>query len=308
MNEQEKSRRKKIATVVVVLPLVVGMIIVSLGHFLGHEESNVAKEKEAPEVAAKIQRQTAAAPAAAGTPAPRVRLTNGATGESFDSSSIGSDPYAVVFINTKCEAIGTYLGRVASELKAKGDAVAVLAISADPAVDTPEAVSAWVAKHKLKGGPVHYLVGDEDELSGLWNAWGFDGRPRRARPASRRTSSTAPAKTTGSSTSTPRGRPPCSPTPSSAWPNRRSAWRNLCRRSQGPVVPSAAGFYKAIRGSWDMAHTLKGAVSAAASPTRSKIRKRWVTAIALVARGGRARTWPASSSPKRTSPSPTAMT
>jgi cytochrome oxidase Cu insertion factor (SCO1/SenC/PrrC family) len=175
MNEQDKSRRKKIATVVVVLPLVVGMIIVALGHFLGHEESNVAKEKEAPEVAAKIKLRTAAAPAAAGTPAPRVRLTNGATGQSFDSSSIGSDPYAVVFINTKCEAIGKYLGRAAAELKAKGDADAVLAISADPAVDTPEAVSAWVAKHKLKGGPVHYLIGDEGELSGLWNAWGFGG-------------------------------------------------------------------------------------------------------------------------------------
>ncbi|MCW2979977.1 MAG: alkyl hydroperoxide reductase/Thiol specific antioxidant/Mal allergen [Solirubrobacterales bacterium] len=181
--DQSSRRRKRIATLAVVVPIAVGMIIVALGHFLGHEESNVAKEKEAPEVAAKIERQTAAAPAAAGTPAPRVRLTNGATGESFDSSSIGSDPYAVVFINTKCEAIGKYLGRVASELKAKGDADAVLAISADPAVDTPEAVSAWVAKHKLKGGPVHYLIGDEGELGGLWNAWGFGG-PSSACPPS----------------------------------------------------------------------------------------------------------------------------
>ncbi|HEY0277189.1 MAG TPA: SCO family protein [Solirubrobacterales bacterium] len=183
MNEQEKSRRKRIATLVVVLPLVAGMIIVALGHFLGHEESNVAKEKEAPEVVEKIERQTAAAPAASGTPAPRVRLTNGATGQSFDSASIGSDPYAVVFINTKCEAIGGYLGQVAAELKAKGDADAVLAISADPAVDTPAAVVAWVGKHELKGGPVHYLIGDEDELRGLWNAWGFGG-PSPACPPS----------------------------------------------------------------------------------------------------------------------------
>lgn len=182
MNEQERNRRKKIAALAVVLPVAVGLFIVVLGHFLGHENSDIAKPREATEVA-EVERQTAPAPAAAGTPAPRVRLTNGATGESFDSASIGSDPYAVVFINTKCEAIGTYLGRVASELKAKGDADAVLAISADPAVDTPEAVSAWVAKHKLKGGPVHYLVGDEDELRGLWNAWGFDG-PSSACPPS----------------------------------------------------------------------------------------------------------------------------
>jgi cytochrome oxidase Cu insertion factor (SCO1/SenC/PrrC family) len=181
--DQSSSRRKRIAALAVILPVTVGLFIVVLGHFLGHEESDIAKPREATEVEAQVERQTAAAPAAAGTPAPRVRLTNGATGQSFDSSSIGSDPYAVVFINTKCEAIGTYLGRVASELKAKGDADAVLAISADPAVDTAEAVSAWVAKHKLKGGPVHYLIGDEDELRGLWNAWGFGG-PSSACPPS----------------------------------------------------------------------------------------------------------------------------
>jgi cytochrome oxidase Cu insertion factor (SCO1/SenC/PrrC family) len=183
MNEQEKERRKKIATLTVVLPIVAGLIIVALGHFLGHESTDIKKPKELSEVEAETQRTTAASPAAAGTPAPRVRLTNGATGQSFDSASIGSDPYAVVFINTKCEAIGSYLGRVASELKAGGDADAVLAISADPAVDTPEAVRAWVAKHKLKGGPVHFLVGDEDELRGLWNAWGFGG-PSPACPPS----------------------------------------------------------------------------------------------------------------------------
>ena len=181
--DNSSSRRKLIAALAVVVPVAVGLIIVVLGHFLGHEESNVAKEKEAPEVAAKIERETAAAPAAAGTPAPRVRLTNGATGQSFDSASIGNDPYAVVFINTKCEAIGKYLGRAASELKAAGDADAVLAISADPEVDTPEAVRAWVAKHKLKGGPVHYLVGDEDELRGFWNAWGFDGASSACPPS-----------------------------------------------------------------------------------------------------------------------------
>jgi cytochrome oxidase Cu insertion factor (SCO1/SenC/PrrC family) len=181
--DQSSSRRKLIAALAVVVPITVGLIIVVLGHFLGHEESNVAKEKEAPEVAARIERQTAAAPAAAGTPAPRVRLTDGASGRSFDSASIGSDPYAVVFINTNCEAIGTYLGRAASELKAKGATDAVLAISADPTVDTPAAAGAWASKHKLKGGPVHFLIGDEGELRGFWNAWGFGG-PSAACPPS----------------------------------------------------------------------------------------------------------------------------
>jgi cytochrome oxidase Cu insertion factor (SCO1/SenC/PrrC family) len=170
-----------IATLAVVVPIVVGLFIVALGHFLGHENSDIAKPKEA--VQAEVERRTAAAPAAAGTPAPRVRLSDGSTGARFDSSSLGNDPYAVVFITSKCEAVGAYLGQASAELKAGGDADAVLAISADPEVDTPGAVRAWVAKHKLKGGPVHYLVGDEDELRGLWNAWGFDG-PSAACPAS----------------------------------------------------------------------------------------------------------------------------
>lgn len=181
MNEQEKQRRRTIATLVVVIPIAAGLIIIALGHFLGHESSDIAKPKEATEV--EVERRTAPAPAAAGTPAPRVRLSEGATGKRFDSASLGHEPYAVVFITSKCEAIGAYLGRAGAELKAAGDAGAVLAISADPEVDSPEAVRAWVAKHKLKGEPVHYLVGDEDELRGFWNAWGFDG-PSAACPPS----------------------------------------------------------------------------------------------------------------------------
>jgi cytochrome oxidase Cu insertion factor (SCO1/SenC/PrrC family) len=183
MNERERNRRKTIATLTVVLPVIAGLIIVALGHFLGNEETDVAKPKEATQVEAEAERQTAAAPAAAGTPAPRVRLTEAATGKRFDSSSLGSEPYAVVFVTTKCEAIGAYLGKAATELSAEGDADAVLAISGDPGVDSKEAVAAYLAKHGLKGGPLHYLVGTEDELSGFWNAFGFDG-PSSACPPS----------------------------------------------------------------------------------------------------------------------------
>jgi hypothetical protein len=52
----------------------------------------------------------------------------------------------------------------------------VLAISADPGVDSPPAVRAYLAHHDLRpGGPVRLLLGDEDELRGYWNAWGFAG-------------------------------------------------------------------------------------------------------------------------------------
>ncbi len=181
MNEQDKTRRKKIAALTVILPVMAGIVIVILGHLLGHESSEIQKPKEASE--AQVERQAAPAPAAAGSPAPRVRLSEGATGARFDSSSLGGEGYAVVFVSTKCGPIGEYLGRVTRKLAGSGGG-AILAISADPEVDTPEAVKGWLAKHHVPaGGPLHYLVGDEDELSGSWNAWGFRG-PSSACPDS----------------------------------------------------------------------------------------------------------------------------
>jgi cytochrome oxidase Cu insertion factor (SCO1/SenC/PrrC family) len=174
MNEQEKARRRKIATLTVVLPITVGIIIVILGHFLGNEHTEIPTPKEAT-TEVEVERQAAPELAAAGTPAPRVRLSEGATGKRFDSASLGNTGYAVVFISTKCEPIGDYLGRVARKLAGSGGGD-VLAISSDPEVDTPEAVRKWLAKHHVPaGGPLRYLVGDEDELSGYWSAWGFPG-------------------------------------------------------------------------------------------------------------------------------------
>jgi cytochrome oxidase Cu insertion factor (SCO1/SenC/PrrC family) len=182
MNEQEKARRKKIATLTVVIPITVGIIIVLLGHFLGNEHTEIPTPKETT-TEVEVERKAAPELAAAGTPAPRVRLSEGATGKRFDSSSLGEAGYAVVFISTKCEPIGDYLGRVARKLAGSG-AGDVLAISADPEVDTPEAVRKWLAKHHIPaGGPLHYLVGDENELSGYWSAWGFSG-PSSACPGS----------------------------------------------------------------------------------------------------------------------------
>jgi cytochrome oxidase Cu insertion factor (SCO1/SenC/PrrC family) len=166
------SRRKLIATLAVVGPLALGLLIAVIAHLAGGGgETEVSKPRT---TAAAPHRKVAAAPAAAGTPAPRVRLAEGATGKPFDSASLGTTPYAVVFISTGCEPIGDYLGRAVAELRGTGDD-AVLAISADPTGDTPKAVAAYLAKHHLTGAPFHFLTGDEGELRGYWNAWGFSG-------------------------------------------------------------------------------------------------------------------------------------
>ncbi len=174
MDDRDRRRRKRIAALTVVLPVLAGLVIVALGHFLGHETSAIEK----PEGERKQERQAlieAATPASTGTPAPRVRLSEGATGRSFDSRELGSAPYAVVFTSTRCQSFGAYLGRVARELGGKGDGD-VLVISADPGLDTPHAVRAWLARNHIpEGGPVHYLVGSETELRDFWEAWGFNG-------------------------------------------------------------------------------------------------------------------------------------
>ncbi len=179
MDERAQRRRRRIATAVVAAPILAGLVIAALVHFVGGEETDVTKPEG--ETTSSRQLVEAASPAAAGSPAPRVRLAEGG-GASFDSTSLGSEPYAVVFISTRCEAIGGLLRRVTAELE-PGEG-AVLAISADPRVDSPAAVRAYLSHNHLKpGGPVRFLVGDEDELRGYWNAWGFTG-PRAECPDS----------------------------------------------------------------------------------------------------------------------------
>lgn len=178
MDERAQRRRRRIAALAVTLPIAAGLVIAALVHFAGGEETDVTKPEG--EATAPRPLVEAATPAEAGSPAPRVRLAEGGSGRSFDGASLGSEPYAVIFISTRCEAIGGVLGRVAGELEL-GEG-AVLAISADPRVDSPGAVRAYLSHNHLEaGGPVRYLVGDEDELRGYWNAWGFDGpRPECA--------------------------------------------------------------------------------------------------------------------------------
>jgi hypothetical protein len=172
MEERAQSRRRRIAALVIVLPILAGFVIAGIVYVAGGEETEVTKpEGEATAAPALVE---VATPAEAGTPAPRVRLTEGGSGKSFDGASLGSEPYAVLFISSRCEAIGGFLYRVAAEL-GPGEG-AVLAISADSGVDSPAAVAKFLSQNHLEtGGPVRFLIGSEDELRGYWNARGFDG-------------------------------------------------------------------------------------------------------------------------------------
>jgi cytochrome oxidase Cu insertion factor (SCO1/SenC/PrrC family) len=173
IDEEAQLRRRRIAALAVALPILAGLLIAGIVYIAGgNEETDITKPEG--EATASRHLVEAATPAEAGTPAPRVRLTEGGTGKDFDGASLGSEPYAVVFISTRCASLGGFLRRVAADL-GPGEG-AVLAISADPQVDSPDAVARYLSQNQLQpGGPVRYLLGDEDELRGYWNAWGFDG-------------------------------------------------------------------------------------------------------------------------------------
>ncbi len=170
MDEQTKRRRKVIATLTVVLPIAAGLVLAAIAHFAGQEEQSIEK----PEAQPQRGLVEAATPAATGSPAPRVRLAEAPSGRRFDSASLGRTPYGVVFITSRCDGVGNFLGRAVRGLAA--DTGAVLVITADPRVDSPRAVRAWLGRHHIAaGGPLHYLVGSEREVRGYWNAWGFKG-------------------------------------------------------------------------------------------------------------------------------------
>ncbi len=172
MDEREQVRRRRIAALAIGLPILAGLVIAALVFFLGHESTKVTTPKGEERIRHHLVE--AAGAAEAGTPAPRVRLTEAGSGKSFDEASLAGEPYAVLFLSTRCPALGGFLHRVAAEL-GPGEG-AVLAISADPRADTPPAARAYLSHAGLEpGGPVRFLIGDEDQLRGYWNAWGFVG-------------------------------------------------------------------------------------------------------------------------------------
>jgi protein SCO1 len=106
-----------------------------------------------------------------GRPAPQIRLTDGASGTTFDTSSLLGKPYAVTFLYTSCPdvcpLIGDELQEALTQLGPLAAKVAVVAVSVDPHGDTPAAVRAWLKVHDEPAN-FHYLIGTEAELKPVW--------------------------------------------------------------------------------------------------------------------------------------------
>src|ERR1700761_9381756 len=146
IDEEAQLRRRRIAAAGIPLPSPAGFVIAGIVWLAGGEETEVTKP-EGQTTASSPHRVEAASAAEAGTPAPRGRLTEGGSGKGFDGAALAGEPYAVVFISTRCAALGGFLHRVAADL-GPGEG-AVLAISADPAVDTAPATRAHLSPAPL---------------------------------------------------------------------------------------------------------------------------------------------------------------
>jgi cytochrome oxidase Cu insertion factor (SCO1/SenC/PrrC family) len=97
------------------------------------------------------------------------------TGAIVRSTELREKIVLVTFLDSQCtEAcpviaghIGTALDQLTPEERPR---VAAIAVTTDPGEDTPASVEAFLARHRVEG-ELRYLVGSEDELRPLWEAF-----------------------------------------------------------------------------------------------------------------------------------------
>lgn len=122
-----------------------------------------------------LARASTALPASmADRPAPRIRLPDAATGRRLDTRSLLGHPYAVTFLYTQCPdvcpIIGAELQQALADLGAQAGRVAVVAVSVDPAHDSPAAIRSWLKEHHEPRN-FHYLVAPRRVLTPVWKSY-----------------------------------------------------------------------------------------------------------------------------------------
>ena len=98
-------------------------------------------------------------------------------GQPVTSASIRGDVVLVTFLDSQCtDACPLIVSHVARALALLGrenvSGITALAITTDPAEDTPGSVRAFLRKQRAEG-KLGYLVGGERELRRVWRAFGI---------------------------------------------------------------------------------------------------------------------------------------
>jgi protein SCO1/2 len=103
-----------------------------------------------------------------GRPAPAFRLRDG-RGGIIDTRTLRGRPYAVTFLYTRCPDV---CPAIAEDLRdaLRGTEATAVAVSVDPRGDTPRAVRAFAAQHRLPAS-FRYAIGDRAQLATVWSAY-----------------------------------------------------------------------------------------------------------------------------------------
>jgi protein SCO1/2 len=124
-------------------------------------------------------------PALAGTdlgsgPAPDFTLTDGRTAAPLALSSLRGKVVVLSFLYTRCPDIcpltAEHFRVTRAALGADAEEVVFLAVSADPANDTPQATQEFSRAHGLDDN-WHYLIGSRAQLASVWSSYGIVATP-----------------------------------------------------------------------------------------------------------------------------------
>ncbi|HLY89567.1 MAG TPA: SCO family protein [Acetobacteraceae bacterium] len=117
-------------------------------------------------------------------PAPTFTLRD-QTGTSVSLAALRGRPVVLTFLYTHCPdacpLTAEKLHTAAQALGADATKVSWLAVSIDPAGDTPASATAFVAAHHLTGR-LQFLLGGASQVSLIWNAYHIPVQPEPASP------------------------------------------------------------------------------------------------------------------------------
>ncbi len=110
-----------------------------------------------------------------GDAAPDFTLTDGVTGATLTLSSLRGNVVALAFLYTHCPDVcpltASQFRAAQKQLGTDASKVRFVAVSVDPAGDTPRSVREFSAAHDLHES-WHYLVGERAQLQTVWSSYG----------------------------------------------------------------------------------------------------------------------------------------
>jgi len=106
---------------------------------------------------------------------PSLRLRD-QDGRAVDLAALRGRPVVLTFLYTRCrDTCPLTAQQVRGALDELGHDVPALAVSVDPAGDTPARARAFLSREHLSGR-MHYLLGSSSELQPVWRAFGVSGQ------------------------------------------------------------------------------------------------------------------------------------